>query len=187
MLRGNVEEESIFLTPNIFFPIPQCMNNPNPVLAINTNLYCFSRKSPLDIWKWPNLQNRLMDWGIKYVTWMPCSSGTSADSVQWKHSISQERIDYCSRQQMPLPVNNVEGKQQLNDQSHYSSRQIKATRDSDVVFTMCVHVCRGSLHVPAPYCIYICVSAHLCICVCKCVCVWGMPAWVIYCSSTQAA
>lgn len=26
---------------------------------------------------------------------------------------------------MLLPVNNVEGKQQLNDQSHYSTQQIK--------------------------------------------------------------
>lgn len=86
-----------------------------------------------------------MDSGIKYlhisVTSLPCSSGTSADSVHWEHSISQERTDYCSLQQMPVPVNNVKGKQQLNDQTHYSSRQIKATRDSDVVFTMCVFVC----------------------------------------------
>ena len=42
---------------------------------------------------------------------------------------------------MLVPVNNVKGKQELNDQTHYSSRQIKATRDSDVVFTMCVCVC----------------------------------------------
>lgn len=36
---------------------------------------------------------------------------------------------------MLLPVNNVEGKQQLNDQSHYSTRQIKGSRVSVAVFT----------------------------------------------------
>lgn len=36
---------------------------------------------------------------------------------------------------MLLPVNNVEGKQQLNNQSHYGTRQIKAGRVSVAVFT----------------------------------------------------
>lgn len=100
-----------------------------------------------------------MDWGNKYVTSRLCSSGN--DGVQWKHSISQERTDYCSCQQMPLPVNNVEGKQQLNDQTHYSSRQIKATRDSDVIFKMCVRICRGKSVIVSIF-----VWAHI-LCVCE--------------------
>lgn len=38
---------------------------------------------------------------------------------------------------MLLPVNNVEGKQQLNDQSHYGTRQMKGSRVSVAVFTCC--------------------------------------------------
>lgn len=50
MLRGNVEEGSVFLTP-IFPSHMQCMNNPNPVVAMNSNLYCFSDKSSIGCMK----------------------------------------------------------------------------------------------------------------------------------------
>lgn len=62
----------------------------------------------------------------------------SAARVHRKHSVRHKRTDYRFLQQMPVPVNNAKGKQQLNDQTHYSSRQIKATRDCDV---LCVSVC----------------------------------------------
>lgn len=53
---------------------------------------------------------------------------------------------------MPLPVNNVEVKQQLNDQTHYSRQQIKARKDSDVVFALCVHVCKGRMNLVVGSC-----------------------------------
>lgn len=49
MLRGNVEEGSIFLP--LFPSYTQCMNNPNPAPAINTNLYCFRHKSSVGYMK----------------------------------------------------------------------------------------------------------------------------------------
>lgn len=54
---------------------------------------------------------------------------------------------------MPLPVNNVEVKQQLNDQTHYSRQQIKARKDSDVVFTPCVLVCKCWMNLVVGSCI----------------------------------
>lgn len=47
---------------------------------------------------------------------------------------------------MPLLVNNVEVKQQLNDQTHYSRQQIKARKDLSAVFTLRVHVCKGQMN-----------------------------------------
>lgn len=147
MLRGNVEEGSIFLTP-IFPSHMRCMNSPNPALAINSNLYCHGHKSSFGYTerKWPNLQSSLMDPRIQKkksqhisVTLKPCGSGLNADSAHWIYISG--KTDYSSLEQMPVPVNNVKGKQQLNDQTHYSSRQIKATRDSDVTFTKCVCLC----------------------------------------------
>lgn len=58
---------------------------------------------------------------------------------------------------MPVPVNNVKGKQKLNDQTHYTSEQIKATRDSDVVFTMCACVYEEAESVFV-YCVCVCVE-----------------------------
>lgn len=50
MLRRNVEDGSIFLTP-IFPSHMTCMNNPNAVLATNTYRYCFSHKSSIGYMK----------------------------------------------------------------------------------------------------------------------------------------
>lgn len=112
-----------------------------------------------------------MDRGIKYLTCMPCSSGTSADSVQWKHSVSQERIDYCCRRQMPLPVNNVEGEQQLNDQTHYSSQQIKATGGFWCrIYNVCACLWGGGC-----MCRHLPVSLFVRVCICVCVSVWELP------------
>lgn len=59
---------------------------------------------------------------------MARSSGRSGGRVKRKHNVSQGRIDYCEHRQMLLPVNSVEGKQQLNDQTHYSTLQMKGSR-----------------------------------------------------------
>lgn len=90
--------------------------------------------------------------------------------------LSQERIDYCSCQQTPLPVNSVEGKQQLNDQTHFSSRQIKACKDSNVVFTLRVDVCKGRMHA-TPWVLYLCLCEFTFVYQC----VWDleMSLWVL--------
>lgn len=66
---------------------------------------------------------------------------------------------------MPPPVNNVEVKQQLNDQTHYSRQQIKARKDLDVVFTLCVYVCKGRMNLVAGFCI-----SHTFESTCACMC-----------------
>lgn len=157
MLGGSEEEGSIFLTPIFFHPtcsawIIQILFWPQTLIFIASVI-----NHLLGAWQWPNLWNGPIDSGIKISAYLSDVDALQSWSGCWWLSKCQERTDYCSLQQMPVPVNNVKGKQQLNDQTHYSSLQIKATRDSDAVFVR-APICRGREHVPARYCIEMCVG-----------------------------
>lgn len=99
-----------------------------------------------------------------------CSIGLNADGVHRQDSTSQKKADYWWLQQMPVPVNNVTGKRQLNDQTYYSSWHIKALRDTGV--SSCVCLWRGGLRTP--------LSAS--VSACKCVCGGGVFAHLYVCA-----
>lgn len=116
-----------------------------------------------------------------------CSVGLNADGVHRQDSTSQKKADYWWLQQMPVPVNNVTGKRQLNDQTYYSSWHIKALRDSGVSSRVCLW--RGGLRTP----LSASVSASKCggggggVCASICVRICGMQCRGVHCCHCQNA